>query len=77
MTTGKVLSLYMTMPDLMRAGHRMKCEDIECDPNGIINDMNYENPEKNMILQVSQKSYEIIEEAELFLDKGILMEALD
>ena len=74
MTTGKVLSLYMTMPDLMRAGHRMKCEDIECDPNGIINDINYEEENKNMLLLVSQKSYEIIEEADLILDKGILME---
>lgn len=74
MITGHVLSLYMTMPDMMRAGHRMKCDDIECDPNGIVGDINYEEEGKNRILLVSQKSYEIIEEADLYVDKGVLME---
>ena len=33
MTNGKVLSLYMTMPDMIRAGHRMRVEDMDCDEN--------------------------------------------
>ena len=74
MTSGKVLSLFMTMPDMMRSGHRMKVEDFECNPGGIVGDKNYEDPDAAPILLVSQKSYEIIEEAELFLDKGVLME---
>lgn len=28
MTSGKVLSLYMIMPDMIRAGHRMSVEEI-------------------------------------------------
>jgi len=47
----------------------MKCEDIECDPNRIANDINYEKEDKNMLLLVSQKSYEIIKEANLILGK--------
>ncbi len=74
MASGKVLSLYMTMPDLMRSGHRMMVEDFECDPNGIIGDKDYENGEETPVLLVCQKSYDIIEEAELVLDKGVLME---
>lgn len=74
MTTGTVQMLYMTMPDLMRSGHRMQCEDFECDPNGIEGDVNYEKHEENVMLLVSQKSYDIIEEAELVVDKGVLLE---
>ena len=74
MTSGKVLTLYMTMPDMLRSGHRMKVEDFECNPGGIVGDKNYESAESNPILLVSQKSYDIIEEAELVLDKGVLME---
>jgi MOSC domain-containing protein YiiM len=74
MSSGKVLNLYMTMPDLMRSGHRQKVEDFECDPNGIIGDKDYEGEGENLMLLVSQKSYEIIEEAELVLDQGVLME---
>ena len=46
MSNGKVLALYMTMPAAMRSGHRMSCEDVDCDPDGIIGDMNYEKSEK-------------------------------
>ena len=74
MTSGKGLSLYMTMPDMLRTGHRMKVEDFECNPGGIVGDKNYEDPNAAPILLVSQKSYEIIDEAELILDKGVLME---
>ncbi|HSR74673.1 MAG TPA: MOSC domain-containing protein [Sulfurovum sp.] len=74
MTNGKVLALYMTMPDLLRKGHRMRCDDFECDPYGIIEDMNYETSEERVMLLTCQKSYDIIEEAELVLDQGVLME---
>lgn len=74
METGKVLTLYMTMPDMMRAGHRMKCENFECDPNGIINDVNYEQDEKNLLLLVSQKSYQKIYDADFYVDEGVLLE---
>ena len=74
MTSGKVLSLYMTMPDLMRSGHRMKCDDFDCDPDGIIGSRDYGNGEEQMLLLVSKISYDIIEEAELAVDKGLLME---
>lgn len=74
MDTGSVLKLYMTMPDLMRSGHRIECEDFECEPFGIVGDVNYEEGSEFMILLVSKKSYDIIEEAELVLDKGVLME---
>jgi hypothetical protein len=76
MTNGKVLALYMTMPDMMRTAHRMACEDFECDPDGIIGDMNYEASENPMLLLTSKKSYELIEEAELVLDMGVLMESI-
>lgn len=76
MTNGKVLALYMTMPDLMRSGHRMRCEDFECDPDGIIGDMNYETSEDYVMLLTSQKSYDIVEEAELVIDQGVLMESI-
>ncbi len=74
MTKGKVLSLYMTMPDMIRAGHRMKVEDIECDENGIIGSRDYENGTEHRMVIVSKKSYDIIEDAELVLDQGVLME---
>ena len=74
MTTGKVLSLYMTMPDMIRAGHRMKVEDMECDENGIMGSRDYENGNEHKMVIVSKKSYDIIEEAELVVDIGVLME---
>ena len=74
MTSGKVLSLYMTMPDMMRSGHRMRVEDIECDENGIMGSRDYENGTERPIVLVSKKSYDIIEEAELFFERGLLME---
>jgi len=74
MAAGKVLSLYMTMPDLMRSGYRMKCNDFECDPGGIEGDIHYENGGEHVMLLVSKKSYDIIEAAELVVDKGVLME---
>ncbi len=74
MTSGKVLSLYMTMPDMMRSGHRMKVEDIECDENGIMGSRDYENGTERPMVLVSKKSYDIIEEAELFFERGLLME---
>jgi MOSC domain-containing protein YiiM len=74
MSSGKVLSLYMAMPDLMRKGYRMLCEDFECDEDGIVDDMNYGEADRSLILLVSKKSYELIEEAELFVDEGVLLE---
>lgn len=74
MTSGKVLALYMTLPDLMRSGNRTQCEDFDCDPNGIIGDKNYENSQGYVMLLVSKTSYDIIEEADILLDHGILME---
>mgnify|MGYP001130454842 FL=1 len=74
MTSGKVLSLYMTMPDMIRAGHRMTVEDIECDENGIMGSRDYENGSEHKMVIVSKKSYDIIEEAELVLEQGVLME---
>lgn len=74
MTNGKVLTLYMTVPDLMRSGHRMSVDAFECDANGIVGDVKYESGEENPLLLVSKKSYDIIEAAELVVDKGVLME---
>jgi MOSC domain-containing protein YiiM len=74
MATGTVQKLYISMQDFLRPGHRMSVDYIECDPGGIVDDMNYEEEGKNMILLVSQKSYDIIKEADLILDKGVLME---
>ena len=74
MTSGKVLSLYMTMPDMMRSGHRMSVEDIDCDENGIIGSRDYENGTEHTMVLVSKKSYDIIEEAELVFERGLLME---
>ncbi len=74
MANGKVLSLYMTMPSMMRVGHRMVCDDFDCDQAGIIGDKDYDNGAEHVMLLVSKKSYDIIEEADLVLDKGVLME---
>jgi len=74
---GKVLALYITMPDMMiRSGHRMSCEDIDVDEGGIIGDVNYESSEDKVMMLTSKKSYDIIDEAELFIDKGVLMESI-
>jgi len=74
MTNGKVITLYMTMPDMMRAGHRMRVEDMDCDENGIIGSRDYENGTERKMVLVSKKSYDIIEEAELAFERGLLME---
>jgi len=74
MTSGKVLSLYMTMPDMIRAGHRMRVEDMDCDENGIMGSRDYENGSEHKMVIVSKKSYDIIEEADLVLEEGVLME---
>lgn len=74
MNTGKVLNLYMTLPDMMRSGNRTECDSFDCDENGITGDVNYENEPNNMILLVSQVSYEIIESAELEVSNGFLLE---
>ncbi|PHS40998.1 MAG: hypothetical protein COB07_03120 [Sulfurovum sp.] len=74
MTSGKVLSLYMIMPDMMRAGHRMKVEDMDLDENGIMGSRDYENGKEHPMVLVSKKSYDIIEEAELVFERGLLME---
>lgn len=74
MTSGKVLSLYITMPDMMRSGHRMRVEDLDFDANGIIGSRDYENGTEHALVLVSKKSYDIIEEAELVFERGLLME---
>lgn len=74
MKNGKVLALYMTLPDLMRSGHRTSCEAFECDPDGIIGDDNYETSEEHVMLLTCQSSYDIAQEADIPLDAGILLE---
>lgn len=74
MRSGKVLTLYMTMPDMMRSGHRMRCDDFECNPNGIVGDVNYEKKPAQKMLLVSKKSYDIIEDEEIAVSKGLLLE---
>ncbi|HHD75626.1 MAG TPA: hypothetical protein ENK82_00295 [Campylobacterales bacterium] len=74
MKSGKVLALYMTIPDLMRSGHRIECDDFDCDPDGIIGDNNYETSEERVMLLTCQKSYEIAKEHEIIVDQGVLME---
>ena len=74
MTSGKVKALYMTMPDMMRSGHRMTVDDFDCDPDGIIGDLNYDTSEDKVMLLTSQKSYELIDEADLYVDQGALLE---
>lgn len=75
MQSGKVLALYMTMPDmLIRKGHRMSCEDFECDPDGILEDSNYESEQDYIMMLTCQSTYDMIEEAELVIEQGVLME---
>ncbi len=74
MTNGKVLALYITMPSMMRSGHRMVCDDFDCDPDGIIGDMHYETSEDQVMLLTCQTTYDIIEEAEFVIDQGALLE---
>ena len=74
MENGKVLALYMTMPAMMRSGHRMRCEDFDCDESGIVGSRDYENDVERKMVLVSKTSYDIIEEAELVLEEGVLME---
>lgn len=74
MKSGKVLKLYMTMPDMIRSGHRMECDDIDCDEGGVIGDMNHGISEDKVIMIVSQKSYDLVEEAELVISEGVLLE---
>lgn len=74
MTNGKVLSLYVTMPDMMRSGHRMECDEFECDENGIVGSRDYGNGSEQPLLLVSKTSYDLIEEEDIVLDKGILLE---
>jgi len=76
MSKGKVLDLYITMPDMMRAGHRMSCEDFDCDPDGIIGDMNYEKSDTRVMLLTCQVSYDLAEEAGLVIAKGVLLESI-
>ena len=56
MVTGTVQTLYISMQDFLRPGHRMSVDYIECDLDGIVDDMNYGIEGKNMILLCSQKS---------------------
>lgn len=74
MTSGKVVTLYMTMPDMMRAGHRMRVENMDCDEDGIMGSRDYENGTERKMVLVSKKSYDIIEDAELVFERGLLME---
>ena len=74
MENGKVLNLYMTLPDMIRAGHRMQVDDFDCDASGIVGSRDYENGDDFTMVLVSKKSYDIIEEAELVLGDGVLME---
>ncbi len=74
MTSGKVLTLYMTMPDMMRAGHRMRVDDMDIDDNGIMGSRDYENGKERPMVLISKKSYDIIEDAELVFERGLLME---
>ncbi|MBC8238795.1 MAG: hypothetical protein H8E76_11265 [Helicobacteraceae bacterium] len=74
MTSGKVVTLYMTMPDMMRAGHRMRVDDMDLDENGIIGGRDHDNGVERPLVLVSKKSYDIIEDAELVFERGLLME---
>lgn len=74
MATGKVLKLYITMPDMVRVGHRMEVDDFDCDDNGIIGSRDYDENLDRPIVLVCKKSYDIVEEAELVIADGLLME---
>jgi len=73
MENGKVLSLYMILPDMIRAGHRMQVDDLDCDPSGIVGSRDYEDTVDFTMVLVCKKSYDIIEEAELVLGDGFLL----
>ncbi len=74
MQHAQVLKLYMTMPDMMRSGHRMECDDIDVDEGGIIGDLNHNTSTDKVILLVSKKSYDLIQEADLVVSEGVLLE---
>jgi MOSC domain-containing protein YiiM len=74
MATGKVLTLYMTMPDMMRSGHRQTVDSFECNQDGIVGDKNYEVEGKNMILLLSKSSYDLIDREDIYIEPGLLME---
>ena len=74
MTTGKVTTLYMTMPDMIRVGHRMRVDDMDCDEGGIMGSRDYEDGTERPMVLISEKSYQIIEDAELVFERGLLME---
>lgn len=74
MENGKVLSLYVTMPDFMRSGHRMRVDDFDCDPSGVVGSRDYDSDIERSMVLVSKTSYDIIEEAGLVLEQGVLME---
>ncbi len=74
MQNAKVLKLYMTMPDMMRHGHRMECDDLDVDEGGIMGDMNHNTSADKVMLLVSKKSYDLVEEAELVISEGVLLE---
>jgi MOSC domain-containing protein YiiM len=52
----------------------MKVEDFDCDDNGIVGSRDYDNGVDKPMVLVSKKSYDIIEEAELVFERGLLME---
>ncbi len=74
MAINKVLKLYMTMPDMIRVGHRMLVDDFDCDDNGIVGSRDYDKGIDRPLVLVCKKSYELIEEAELVIEEGLLME---
>jgi len=74
MSTGKVLKLYITMPDMVRVGHRMEVDDFDCDDSGIVGSRDYDEGIEKPIVLVCKKSYDIIEDAELVIADGLLME---
>jgi len=76
MQNGKVISLYVTMPDMMRAGHRMRCDDIECDSDGIMGDIHYDTERDYVMMLTSQMSYDIAKEAGIVIENGVLMESI-
>lgn len=76
MSNGKVLALYMTMPAMMRSGHRMAVEDFECDPEGIIGDMNHGTSEERVMLLTCQTTYDIAQEADIVIEQGVLLESI-
>lgn len=74
MANGKVVTLYMTMPDMQRIGHRMAVEDMDIDENGIMGSRDYENGIERPMVLVCKKTYDMIEEEDFFIEQGLLME---